>query len=125
MKKIPLNIWVFNIDALWNTIDDYRFYTLFLSDDEFIQLVYDAVGSDINGGLNVYDYIYNWFFKDEINGLPNRWDIPIDCINKLIQCVYRYYEWISIWDTYLIYILSTYEECKVTMVDKSTVIVRY
>lgn len=125
MKKIPLNVWVFNIDSLWTIIDDYRFYTLFLSDDEFIQLIYNAIGSDINGGLNVYDYIYNWFFKDEINGLPNRLEIPIDFINTLIKCVCQYYEWISIWDTYIIHILSTHEECRVTMVDKNTLMVRY
>lgn len=124
MKRIPLNIWVINIDSLWNIIGDYQFGSLFYSDDEFIQLVYNAISSDINNESCVYDYIFSWVFRDEVNGGPNRYEVPISYINELTNYVYRYYEWISVWDTYIIDILSTYEECIFTMVDKNIVIVR-
>lgn len=124
MKRIPLNIWVANIDSLWNIIGDYQFASLFYSDDEFIQLVYDAISSDINNESSVHDYIFSWVFRDEVNGAPNRYDVPINYINELTHYVCQYYEWISTWDTYIIDILSTYEECTFTMVDKNIVIVR-
>ncbi len=124
MNLTSCNVWIINIDSLYKIIKDYQYINIFISDDEFIQLVFDSINARLNKESNIDDYVYNWFFDEKINGIYNRFDAPIPYISTLIECIDEYYNWISIWETFIIDILTTYEQCRFTMIDKNTVIVR-